>query len=49
MRPIWERIDCAECGERFVDEDDWLFRHSRNEDGEDVHDYCCPNCKEEES
>jgi hypothetical protein len=34
--------ECAECG-GFFSQEEWDNRHS-NEDGEDVHSYCCVTC-----
>ena len=35
---------CPECDYRFT-EDEWDNRHSRDEDGADVHAECCGDCQ----
>ena len=42
--PIWERINCAYCGEPF-DEEQWDLRHD-DKGGRDVHEECCQICDE---
>lgn len=44
MSEFWRDILCAECGEPFTDEIEWDCRHSRHDDGADVHEHCCPDC-----
>jgi hypothetical protein len=42
MHNYWEDAICNVCGKPFSPEE-WEARHS-DEDGEDVHEACCPVC-----
>jgi hypothetical protein len=42
VRNDWDTAVCNVCGKGFTEEE-WDLRHS-DEDGEDVHEACCPVC-----